>query len=221
MSGLLWSIKGHTGRSTLSGYVSTKSPIAVYHNLGARLDEPHLKWVWTPNRVSVERADGAVLQSRDHPREKLLENASLKAPWDDLDLLYFRGYALWNYLMAPFYFTWPGFSTREVESHKEAGQTWRVLEVTYPDGFSTHCKVQKYYYDNQYHLRRLDYVADVLNAGVAAHYCYDEEKIDGVLFPMLRRAIGIRDGQAALSAPSTVLLNFHRIVVRDEKGPNL
>ena len=205
----------------MSGDVSTKSPRAVYHSLGAQLDEPHLKWVWTPDRVSVERADGAILQSRDHHRQKLLTNASLEAPWDDLDLLYFRGYALWNYLMAPFYFTWPGFSTREVESHREAGQTLRVLEVTYPDGFPAHCKVQKYYYDNQYHLRRLDYAADVLNAGLAVHYCFDEEMIDGLLFPMLRRAIGAPGGQAALSAPSAVLLNYHRIVVRDEKRPSL
>src|SRR5258705_4783 len=37
-------------------------------------------------------------------------------------------------------------------------------------------------------LRRLDYVTDVLG-GVAAHYCYDHVTIDGLVFPTLRRVV--------------------------------
>lgn len=37
-----------------------------------------------------------------------------EAPWDDLHLLYFTGYAMWNYLCTPFFFTWPGFAVEEI-----------------------------------------------------------------------------------------------------------
>ena len=50
----------------------------------------------------------------------------------------------------------------------EGGETWRVLEVIYPDGISAHTKVQKLYFDDGFMLKRLDYVTDVLG-GVAAH----------------------------------------------------
>jgi hypothetical protein len=41
-------------------------------------------------------------------------------------------------------------------------------EVTYPDDVPAHTKVQKLYFGNDFMLRRLDYVTDVLG-GVAAH----------------------------------------------------
>ena len=216
VSGLLWGLKGYPNRGILESYVEFKSPKVIHHNLGGNLDEPNLRWIWTPDRVWVERANGTVLQSRDRPRQKMIENASLTSPWDDMDLLYFRGYALFSYVSAPFHFTWPDFTTRELENHSEGDQTWRVLEVTYPDDFPGHGKVQKYYYDDQYQLRRLDYTPDVINGGVAAHYCYDETKVDGLVFPTLRRAVRTDQGRALPDSPSLVLLNFHRIVVRNE-----
>ena len=38
---------------------------------------------------------------------------------------------MWNYLSVPFLFIGCGFATRELEDHTEAGEIWRVLEVTY------------------------------------------------------------------------------------------
>jgi hypothetical protein len=48
-----------------------------------------------------------------------------------------------------------------------------VLEVAYPDGVPSHTKVQKFYFDPDLLLRRMDYVTDVAD-GVAAHYCFDQ-----------------------------------------------
>ena len=45
-----------------------------------------------------------------------------------------------------------------------------MLEVTFPDSVPTHCKVQKFYYDDNFMLRRMDYTAGVVK-GVASHYC--------------------------------------------------
>jgi hypothetical protein len=35
---------------------------------------------------------------------------------------------------------------RELEAHVEGRETWRVLEVTYPEGVPAHTKVQKLYF---------------------------------------------------------------------------
>ena len=49
-------------------------------------------------------------------------------------------------------------------------------------------KVQQLYFGDDFMLRRLDYVTDVLG-GVAAHYCYDNVTTDGLVFPTLRRVV--------------------------------
>ena len=212
VTGALWTMKGHQSRSLMTVYMDTKQPRVVIYNLGAQLDDPHLRWIWTPEYLSVERPDGTVVLSRKDPAQRMKEQ-SITTQWDDLDLLYFRGYASWNYFMTPFYFTWPGFSTREVEKYKDNDETWRVLEVTYPADFPTHHRVQKFFYDDKYQMRRLDYSVDVIpGSGEIAHMVYDQKKIDGIFFPTLRRALQIVDGQP--SGSSRVLLNFHKISVK-------
>jgi hypothetical protein len=53
---------------------------------------------------------------------------------------------------------------------------------------SVDTKVQRLYFGDNFMLRRLDYVTDVLG-GVAAQYCYDHVTIDGLVFPTLRRVV--------------------------------
>ena len=45
----------------------------------------------------------------------------MHTPWDVLQLAYFIGYAMWNYLTTPFLFTYPGVEAREIEPWHEAG----------------------------------------------------------------------------------------------------
>lgn len=77
-----------------------------------------------------------------------------------------------------------------------------------------HYKTQKYYYDSNFQLRRLDYSVDVIPGSGAAHYVFDEEAVDGLMTPMLRRVLSNRGQQP--SGPSMVLLNPQDIVVRKE-----
>ena len=209
-------MKGYPGHTTSTSVVETKSPKVTFRNLDGKGDTD-IRWIWTPQRTWKERPDGSVIESRDMPREAF-KNHAVATSWDNLHLLYFSGYAVWNYVHAPFYFTWPGFATREIESHFEGQQKWRVLEVTYPDGFPTHCKVQKFYFDGDYKLKRLDYKADVAAGGSIAHYCFDHRKVDGLLVPMLRRAVLDPAGIAA-GGRSAVLLDFVDVVVRDDVVP--
>ena len=119
--------------------------------------------------------------------------------------------------MAPFFFTWPGFETREVENQLKGDVEgkWRVLEVTFPEELHTHCRVQKFYVDDSYVVRRMDYSAEVTGSLPTAHMLFDHRKVDGLLFPMLRRAVRNPDGLTA-GGPSAVLLDFYDAVVVDE-----
>lgn len=108
--------------------------------------------------------------------------------WDDLDQLYFLGYALWNYAVAPFVFLWPGFECHEGDLWQERdGSVWRRLHVTYPLAFPTHSREQTCYFDKTGLLRRLDYTAEVFcDLARAAHYCDGHKEFDGLIFPTHR-----------------------------------
>jgi hypothetical protein len=108
--------------------------------------------------------------------------------WDDLDHAYFLGYALWNYMLTPVYFRWPGFATRELEPWKGLAR----LEVTYPEGFPTHCRVQTFFFDRDARLVRLDYTADVFGPiARGAHLCEDHRELGGLVVPTHRHVCAV------------------------------
>jgi len=108
--------------------------------------------------------------------------------WDDLDVLYFLGYALWNYTVTPYLFVWPGFECREGADWREpTGERWRTLHVTFPPAVPTHSRDQTFYFDDRGWLRRLDYTADAFSGFArGAHLCFDHRTFDGLVFPTHR-----------------------------------
>jgi hypothetical protein len=177
--------------------------------------------MFTPEKTWIEQRDGHVSAESVNPRDSFAGHTRM-TPWNDLHLTYFVGYAVWNYLATPWCFTWPGFSTRELAPHEERGQIWRVLEVTYPDSFATHTKVQKFYYNDAFMLQRIDYVTDVAG-GVVAHYCFDHAEVGGLVFPMTRRVVR-RDPEtniAALEGRTSFLLDYCYMSLKREDGENI
>lgn len=57
-------------------------------------------------RAWIEDRDGRVVEERADPRASFAGHV-LATPWDRLHLLYFAGYANWNYFTAPFLLTEP------------------------------------------------------------------------------------------------------------------
>jgi hypothetical protein len=55
------------------------------------------------------------------------------------------GYACWNYFTTPFLFAYPGVQASEIEPWREAGQTWRRLQVRFPPHIGTHSPSQVFY----------------------------------------------------------------------------
>jgi hypothetical protein len=208
-SGGLLDLKGFPGHHRPAVSVDTLKPRAVLQRLSG---DPDDRWIFTPDRVWIERRDGEIVAERSQPRAAFAGH-DRNTPWDRLHLTYFLGYAMWNYLTVPFLLIGSGFATRELEDHAEAGETWRVLEVTYPDDVPAHTKVQKLYFDQSFMLKRLDYTTDVLG-GVAAHYCYDPIAFDGIIIPTLRRVVRRTPDGPLLSGRTSFILDYVDVVLR-------
>ena len=144
--------------------------------------------VFDGRNVRIETIDGERLLTQRSVIRSGEGKVVRSIVWDDLDLLYFLGYALWNYAVAPFVFLWPGFECHKGEPWQERdGSIWRRLHVTYPPAFPTHSREQTYYFDAAGLLRRLDYTAEVFcDLARGAHYCEAHKEIDGLIFPTHR-----------------------------------
>jgi hypothetical protein len=189
VGGPLFALKGHpTGLGTVQAIAETRSPRITFTPFANAT-----RGVFEPGRVIVSR-DGDTDERRDDPRSGFT-GIDRDDPWDDLHLLYFAGYAIWNYLCAPFFFTWPGFTLEEIEPWTQDAETWRRLLVTFPPDVPTHNPQQVFYFDDRGLLRRLDYMPEILGpaAAPAAHYCDSHQDFDGLIVPTRRRVYIRRD----------------------------
>jgi len=147
----------------------------------------HQTGIFENDQLRIVGDDGRILSSRDVVRRPT-GDAKVRMIWDDLDVLYFLGYALWNYTLTPFVFTWPGFACRESGLWRErSGEEWRMLDVRFPHDIPTHCRDQRFYFDRAGLLRRLDYTADVFGRFASgAHLCCEHRTFDGFVWPTHR-----------------------------------
>jgi hypothetical protein len=165
--------------------------------------------LFRPDQVSVRR-DGQTLDRRT-PRQSFDGHGQ----WDDSHLLYFTGYAIWNYLCTPFLLTWPGFTVEALEPWIEGSETWRRLDVTFPPAVPTHNPTQRFYFDRSGLLRRLDYQPEVLGevSAPVAHYCDDHRDFDGFVVPTHRRVYLRRDDDTAARESTVVELDVEDVRV--------
>lgn len=168
-----------------TGTVSTTEP----HTVLSPYPKAGQRGVFERDRVRIETDDGELVAERENPRAAF-RGLRHSIWWDELDLLHFAGYALWNYMSAPFMFTRPGFRLEELDPWEENGERWRRLHVVFPDDIPTHSREQDFYFDEGGLLRRLDYTAEVFGSWAkAAHYCWDHESFSGLVVPTRRLAI--------------------------------
>ena len=148
---------------------------------------PGRRGVFERGAVRIETDGGRLLAQRLDPRSDL-HSLRRRLWWDKLDLLYFTGSALWNYMATPFIFATPGFELQELEPWEEGGEVWRRLAVTFPAELHTHSRQQVFYFSADGLLRRLDYTAEEFGEGAkAAHNCFDHREFGGLVFPTRRR----------------------------------
>lgn len=194
-AGVFLQLKGNPQALTdVSVTVDARSPWVSY----APFPEKGKTGFFTPDSVWIEDVDGKRIDELTAPRYSF-EGHKRETHWNDLQVIYFGGYAIWNYLLVPLLFTMPGVECDEIEPYQEAGETWRRLRVRFAADFPTHTPEQSFYFDERGLLRRQDYHVEIAAGGApTAHYCYDHTNVDGLIFPMRRRALPrLPDGSSA------------------------
>jgi hypothetical protein len=88
---------------------------------------------------SLSSAQGETLTARDNPK-KSFEGQTLETPWDDLQVAYFSGEAMWSYLNIPFLEEQPGFEAEEITPIQVDGESWRRLKVSLPENVRGHTR---------------------------------------------------------------------------------
>ena len=170
VGGLAWPLRTRRRPGFFRGRVRTAEPSMEVLDY----PRPGQRGVFEPDRVWI---DGGA--ERRDPRASF-RRFSRQLHWDDLDLLYFAGYAWWNYMAFPFLLDRPAFEVREEEG--------RRLRVRFPDGFPAHCREQVFYLDEQHRLVRNDYTAEVFGPWAKAkHLSGEHRRFDGLLVPTRRR----------------------------------
>jgi hypothetical protein len=159
---------------------------------------------FAPDRVWIAGENNKLVSELNQPRDSFA-GAVLATKWNELQELYFAGYAFWNYFTTPFLLAQPGVEVKEIEPHKEDGETWRPLSVIFPPDIPTHSAHQTFYFNDKGLLQRHDYATDVAG-GVASHYCFDHVTFDDIVVPTLRRVVKRRTDGPVIHGPTAVLI---------------
>ncbi|MFG1910114.1 hypothetical protein [Kribbella sp. NPDC048928] len=166
--------------------------------------------VFVPGRVVLQGPDGTVIEGRDEP-ERSFDAHGFETPWDDLHLAYFTGEAVWTYLNMPFLYTWPGFGTEEISPIEVDGETWRRLQVTFPDHLKTHTQRQVACFGPDGLLRRHDFTIDILDGAPGMLYATGYRDVDGIIVPTTRRGYAWHGDYQLVPEPQLVGIDLSEI----------
>lgn len=153
--------------------------------------------IFEPHRVVVQTAVGEPITVRNDPK-KSFEGQTFETPWDDVDVAYFSGEAMWTYLTIPFVYTRPGFETEE---------------MSFPENVRSHTQTQISCFGPDGLLRRHDYTVDILGGAKALNYASDYRSIDGIVFPTARRVVAYQGDYQPLGDPVLVAIDMKEIAL--------
>jgi hypothetical protein len=165
--------------------------------------------VFTPGEIVSESEHGKLLERRANPRASFA-GQKLETPWDDIQVAYFQGEALWTYLTTPFLYTRPGFVTEELAPWHEEGEMWRPLNVTFPGNVASHAREQVSYFGPDGLLRRHEYTVDILGGAPGLNYATDFKDVDGIWIPAKRRVYSYDSNKRRVAEPLLVAIDVNK-----------
>ncbi len=203
ITGAIWYVKGKP--DALKNVVVT----AETRNERVTLDFPgqNKRAIFQPNRVVIEKLDGTLIEARNDP-EKSFVGQQRETPWDDIQVAYFAGEALWTYLNTPFLYTHEGFVTEEIAPLKLETETWRRLKITFPGNVKSHTREQISCFGSNGLLRRHDYTVDILGGATGLNYAFDFRNVDGIVFPTKRRVFAYEGDYQPVKEPLLVAIDI-------------
>jgi hypothetical protein len=165
-----------------------------------------------PERIVIETVDGALIEARNNP-EKSFKGQKRETPWDDVQVVYFVGEALWTYLNTPFLYTHEGFVTEEIATIQVEGETWRRLKVIFPDHVKSHTREQISCFGPDGLLRRHDYTVDILGGATGLNYASAYRDVDGIIVPTKRRVYAYEGDYQLVKEPLLVAIDMAEITL--------
>ena len=203
IGGLLWDMKCRS--ASLAGVQVSASlqEQSVEMDLDAEAKRIH----FSSQAVSIETQNGSSLETTANARSSF-EGQSLRSSWSDIQVGYFNGYALWQYLTAPFLYAYPGFEVEEVEPWEEDEETWRVLKIVFPAHIAAHSRVQYSYFGHDGLLRRHQYTVDVLGGASGVNYAASYQEINGIMMPTQRRVFSYDSEYQKVPEPLLVSIDI-------------
>jgi hypothetical protein len=205
--GVLWGLKG---KDSILNDVHVTADLRKEWASHWPFTKPDRHTSFQPDRVAIETSDGEVVEERFNPRESFKGHA-FETPFDDLQLAYFAGYAIWNYLNTPFLFALAGVVTEEIGTWQENGETWRRLRATFPASIATHSDEQTFYFDQKGLLKRQDYDVDIFGGTSAAHYVSELEEFSGIVLPTRHRIFPRQPDGKAMPTPLVVSIDLSEV----------
>lgn len=169
--------------SNITACIYADRPYVSFHDF----PEQGMTSIFDGYDVYIFDQQDQIMAERDF---RLKQNRKLKPRllWDHLDLVYFLGYALWNYICSPFIFHNEQFACAQGKDWLEQdGSRLATLHVTFPSSIPSHCKQQVFYFNQDGLLRRNDYTCEVFSpVAIGAHYCNQHQTVEGLVFPTRR-----------------------------------
>jgi len=166
--------------------------------------------VFVHDRLGFESAEGNEIEGGAATAASFIGHTR-ETPWQPLHAAYFASEALWTYLTSPFLYTYPGFNTREIDPWQENGETWRRLEVTFPDDIASHTRTQVTHFGPDGLMRRHDYTVDILGGATGANYPGDYREVQGLRMPMSRRIHAYDEAGQSVPDPLLVSIDVTRL----------
>jgi hypothetical protein len=208
ITGAIWYVKGKPD------FLKNVAVTAETRNERVTIDFPgqDKRAIFQPNRVVIEKLDGSLIEARDNP-EKSFAGQQRKTPWDDVQVAYFCGEAMWTYLTIPFLYTYAGFHTEEIAPINVESSTWRRLKVTFPDNVKSHTREQISCFTPRGLLCRHDYTVDILGGATGLNYAFDYRNIDGIVIPTKRRVFAYQGDYQPVTEPLLVAIDMGAITL--------
>jgi len=208
ITGAIWYVKGKG--DFLKNVILTAE--TSHERLTVDFPDQDKRAVFTPDRIVIETANGALVEARDNP-EQSFEGQERETPWDDIQVAYFVGEALWTYLNTPFLYTREGFVTQEIASIQVGDEMWRRLKVTFPESVKSHTREQISCFGPDGLLRRHDYTVDILGGATGLNYASDYRNVDGIIVPAKRRVYAYEGDYLLVKEPLLVAIDMGEIAL--------
>ena len=213
ITGAIWHLKGKPDVLKDVAIVVRTDTERVEMDFGAE----DKRTVFTPDRVTVQTADGSPIEAREDP-ESSFAGQQADTPWDDVHVAYFSGEALWTYLSIPFLYTRPDFAVEEIAPIRVDGETWRRLAVVFPDAVRSHTRRQVSCFGPDGLLRRHDYTVDILGGSTGLNYASEYREVDGIVVPTRRRVYAYEGDYQLVPEPLLVAIDFGDIAFHNERS---